>query len=93
MAKQWDSLIKLLVGKNQQDLVSLLLPGAKFVRELNIELHSRVLEADLLDVVNLDGADFGLMRSLCGDWIKLCVGRASEAEQSEPAHTSAFSGI
>jgi hypothetical protein len=35
----------------------------------------------------------GLMRSLCGDWIKLCVGRASEAEQSEPAHTSAFSGI
>jgi hypothetical protein len=34
-----------------------------------------------------------LMRTLCGAWIKLCVGRASEADQSEPAHTSAFSGI
>jgi hypothetical protein len=36
---------------------------------------------------------FGLRRTLCGAWIKPCVGRASEAEQSEPAHTSAFSGI
>ena len=35
MAKQWDSLIKLLVEANKQDLVSLLLPGAKFERELN----------------------------------------------------------
>ena len=35
----------------------------------------------------------GLMRILCGGWIKLCVGRAREADQSEPAHTSAFSGI
>jgi hypothetical protein len=34
-----------------------------------------------------------LMHTLCGAWIKLCVGRASEAEQSELAHTSAFSGI
>ena len=52
MAKQWDSLIKLLVEANKQDLVSLLLPGAKFERELNTELQSRVLEADLLYVVN-----------------------------------------
>ena len=35
----------------------------------------------------------GLMRTLCGAWIKLCVGRASEAVQSEPAHASAFLGI
>jgi hypothetical protein len=35
----------------------------------------------------------GLMRTLCGDWIKLCVGRVSEADQNEPAHTSVFSGI
>ena len=35
----------------------------------------------------------GLMRTLCGGWIKLCVGRASAADQSEPVHTSAFSGI
>ena len=57
MAKQWDSLIKLLVEANKQDLVSLLLPGAKFERELNIELHSRVLEADLLYMVTLDNAE------------------------------------
>ncbi len=30
----------------------------------------------------------GLMRTLCGAWIRLCVGRASEADQNEPAHTS-----
>ena len=57
MAKQWDSLIKLLVEANKQDLVSLLLPGAKFERELNTELQSRVLEADLLYVVNWDGTE------------------------------------
>jgi hypothetical protein len=55
MAKQWDSLIKLLVEANKQDLVSLLLPGAKFERELNNEMQSRVLEADLLYVVTWDG--------------------------------------
>ena len=55
MAKQWDSLIKLLVEANKQDLVSLLLPGAKFERELNTELQSRILEADLLYVVIWNG--------------------------------------
>jgi hypothetical protein len=39
------------------------------------------------------GTPLGLMRTLCGGWIKLCVGRASEADQSEPAHTFAFSEI
>lgn len=57
MAKQWDSLIKLLVEANKQDLVSLLLPGAKFERELNNEMQSRVLNADLLYLVNLDDAE------------------------------------
>ncbi|HET9999291.1 MAG TPA: hypothetical protein VFQ36_00260 [Ktedonobacteraceae bacterium] len=57
MAKQWDSLIKLLVEANKQDLVSLLLPGAMFERELNTEMQSRVLEADLLYVVNWNGVE------------------------------------
>src|SRR5579859_7876534 len=57
MAKQWDSLIKLLVEANKQDLVSLLLPGAAFERELNNEMQSRVLNADLLYVVNLNDAE------------------------------------
>ena len=55
MAKQWDSLMKLLVEANKQDLVSLLLPGAKFERELNNEMQSRTLEADLLYIVNWNG--------------------------------------
>ncbi len=55
MAKQWDSLMKLLVEANKQDLISLLLPGATFERELNTEMQSRVLEADLLYVVTWDG--------------------------------------
>jgi hypothetical protein len=55
MAKQWDSSLKLLVEANRQDLVNFLLPGATFEKELNSEMQSRVLEADLLYVVNLDG--------------------------------------
>ena len=55
MAKQWDSFMKLLVEANKQDLVSFLLPGATFEKELNTEMQSRVLEADLLYVVNWDG--------------------------------------
>ena len=33
------------------------------------------------------------MRTWCGSWIKLCVGRASEATRSERARTSVFSAI
>jgi hypothetical protein len=55
MAKQWDSFMKLLVEANKQDLVSFLLPGAIFEKELNSEMQSRVLEADLLYVVTWDG--------------------------------------
>ncbi len=47
--------MKLLVEANKQDLVSLLLPGAKFERELNNEMQSRTLEADLLYIVNWNG--------------------------------------
>ena len=47
--------MKLLVEANKQDLISLLLPGATFERELNTEMQSRVLEADLLYVVTWDG--------------------------------------
>src|SRR5260370_22941733 len=53
--KTMDALIKLLVEANKQDLVSLLIPGAKFERELNNEMQSRVLEADLLYFVTWDG--------------------------------------
>jgi hypothetical protein len=55
MAKQWDSSMKLLVEKNKQDLVTFLLPGARFEKELNSEMQSRVLEADLLYVVTWSG--------------------------------------
>ena len=39
------------------------------------------------------GSDFGLMRSVCDAWIKLCGGRVSAAARSERARTSAFSAI
>ena len=52
MAKRWDSSLKLLAEANRQDLVTFLLPGATFEKELNSEMQSRVLEADLLYVVN-----------------------------------------
>ncbi len=55
MAKQWDSFVKLLVEANKQDLVTFLLPGATFEKELNPEMQSRVLEADLLYVVTWNG--------------------------------------
>lgn len=47
--------MKLLVEANKQDLVTFLLPGTTFEKELNSEMQSRVLEADLLYVVNWDG--------------------------------------
>lgn len=57
MAKPWDTLMKLLVGANRQDLVTFLLPGARYVGELNTELQSRTLEADLLYTVNWKNKD------------------------------------
>ena len=43
--------MKMLVGANPQHLVSLLLPGAHFEKELVTEMKSRTIEADLLYVV------------------------------------------
>ena len=43
--------MKLLVEANRQDLVTLLLPGAIYEKELNNEMQSRTLEADLLYIV------------------------------------------
>jgi len=48
LAKRWDDLMKMLVGANPQALVSLLLPGARFLGELDKELEARTVEADLL---------------------------------------------
>jgi len=48
LAKRWDDLMKMLVGANPQALVSLLLPGARFLDERDKELKARTVEADLL---------------------------------------------
>lgn len=55
MAKIWDILMKMLVGANRQHFVSLILPGAKYEYELNTELQSRTLEADLLYGITWNG--------------------------------------
>jgi hypothetical protein len=48
VAKLWDDLMKMLAGANPQHLVSWLLPGAHFEKELVTELKNRTIEADLL---------------------------------------------
>ena len=48
MAKPWDDSMKMLARANPQALVSLLLPGAKFLGEQDRELKARTVEADLL---------------------------------------------
>ena len=48
MANEWDDSMKMLVKANPQALVSLLLPGAKFLGEQDKELKARTIEADLL---------------------------------------------
>ena len=52
MANDWDVVIKLLVGSNPQDFVSLLLPEARFQSFLDKELHGRTIQADILMRVN-----------------------------------------
>ncbi len=47
--------MKLLVGANRQHLVTLLLPGAKYISELNTELHGKTLNADLLYNIRWNG--------------------------------------
>jgi predicted transposase YdaD len=55
VSKVWDTLMKLLVGANRQQLVTLLLPGAKYVGELNTELQGKTLNADLLYNIRWNG--------------------------------------
>src|SRR5579884_65185 len=55
MSKQWDFLMKTLVGTNPQHLVSLLLPGAQYESELNPQLQSHTIEADLLYTILWNG--------------------------------------
>jgi predicted transposase YdaD len=57
MAKTWDSILKLLVGSNPQDFVSLLLPGAQYLGVVERELHARSIEADLLYRVARNGLE------------------------------------
>lgn len=54
MSKQWDFLMKKLVGANRQHLVALLLPGAQYESELNPQLQSHTIEADLLYTILWD---------------------------------------
>jgi hypothetical protein len=51
VAKIWDDLMKMLAGANPQHLVSWLLPGAHFEKELVTEMKNRTIEADLLYIV------------------------------------------
>lgn len=54
MADNWDVIIKVLVGSNPQDFVSLLLPEARFREFLDKELHARTIQADILMRVDWD---------------------------------------
>ena len=52
MADNWDVMIKVLIGSNPQDFVSLLLPGARFRETLDKELHAHTIKADILMLVD-----------------------------------------
>jgi predicted transposase YdaD len=58
MPKPYDDAMKKLVGGNPQDLVSWVLPGAKFGKQLPFELSVENIYADGLLQVSLDGKDF-----------------------------------
>jgi predicted transposase YdaD len=58
MPKPYDDAMKKLVGGNPQDLVSWVLPGAKFGKHLPFELSVENIYADGLLQVSLDGNEF-----------------------------------
>ena len=58
MPKPYDDAMKKLVGGNPQDLVSWVLPGAKFGKQLPFELSVENIYADGLLQVSLDGEEF-----------------------------------
>jgi predicted transposase YdaD len=58
MPKPYDDAMKKLVGGNPQDLVSWILPGAQFAKQLPFELSVENIYADGLLQVSLDGKEF-----------------------------------
>jgi predicted transposase YdaD len=53
--KEWDQSLKFLTKQNPQSFVSFLLEGAEFLREIDKELQSRTLLADLVYEVQWHG--------------------------------------
>ena len=58
MPKPYDDAMKKLVGGNPQDLVSWVLPGAQFGKQLPFELNVENIYADGLLLATLDGKEF-----------------------------------
>ena len=58
MPKPYDDAMKKLVGGNPQDLVSWVIPGAQFGKQLPLELSVENIYADGLLQATLDGKDF-----------------------------------
>src|SRR5438309_1359804 len=59
MAKDWDSLMKLLAEASPQDLVSLVLPGANYLSETftDLQAQSREIQADVMYNVLWEGIE------------------------------------
>jgi predicted transposase YdaD len=58
MPKPYDDAMKKLVGGNPQDLVSWILPGAQYGKQLPFELNVENIYADGLLLATLDGKEF-----------------------------------
>ncbi|HEX9135180.1 MAG TPA: hypothetical protein VF844_23070 [Ktedonobacteraceae bacterium] len=58
MPKPYDDAMKKLVGGNPQDLVSWVLPGAQYGKQLPFELNVENIYADGLLLATLDGKEF-----------------------------------
>ena len=58
MPKPYDDAMKKLVGGNPQDLVSWVIPGAQFGKQLPFELSVENIYADGLLQATLDGKEF-----------------------------------
>jgi predicted transposase YdaD len=58
MPKPYDDAMKKLVGGNPQDLISWVLPGAQFGKQLPFELNVENIYADGLLLATLDGHEF-----------------------------------
>ena len=58
MPKPFDDAMKKLVGGNPQDMVSWVIPGAQFGKQLPLELGVENIYADGLLQATLDGKEF-----------------------------------